>query len=512
MIKKRRPVHRTLKKYLIPHRGNSYRPHLLHPKHTLWYSALFLALKGLLIVIAFLIPAEAFVSPDVLAQQQTKLIALTNNLRAEKGLPTLTIDPRLTQSATARANDMETQQYFSHVSPDGHRLNYFLNNAGYPYRTAGENLAMGFSDAESAMNGWLKSQTHYANLVDPDFQQMGIGLEGGVYHDKPTVFVAQHFGTPFASSEGEPAPVPEAPRTHPEPSPTPSDAEGQVARAPATTRTTVTFASRVTTPTTTETVATTTPPRVTAPVIPVGDTPSIPRPRPPVAIAPRTSSTRTLPVSREEISVPLPTTVPLTTIATAPIASSTPAAVIAPPAASSTVVLAANYRYDPDQSFVDWDEKNGRTSLQVQARLEGDILYANTIIDGYPIELTKTADGEMYVGSLTIATPAKELFKTVVSPALTILTSDRVIHAATIEWRDPQVVSETPWQRYLQANSWLYTSIPVFAIVHWFYILALILFVTALTLAVCIELRKQHPHVLLRAVALVVLLVWCVKF
>jgi hypothetical protein len=138
-------------------------------------------------------------------------------------------------------------------------------------------------------------------------------------------------------------------------------------------------------------------------------------------------------------------------------------------------------------------------------------LLAQADVEGYPIELKKESQG-IYVGELTLFSAPREVFKTVVSPTLNIMDTERVMHAELIDWDNPLIVSETPWQRYLQANSWLYTSIPVFAIVHWFYILALVLFTGTLTLAVCLELRKQHPHLIVRAVALIALLVWCVKF
>jgi len=60
---------------------------------------------------------------------------------------------------------------------------------------AGENLAMGFSGAEEVVNGWVKSQTHYANIIDPDFSETGVGLSSGLYENYDTTLVAQFFGS-----------------------------------------------------------------------------------------------------------------------------------------------------------------------------------------------------------------------------------------------------------------------------------------------------------------------------
>lgn len=161
--------------------------------------------------------------------------------------------------------------------------------------------------------------------------------------------------------------------------------------------------------------------------------------------------------------------------------------------------------------MISWQEQNGRTVVQVQASLEGEIASANILVEGYTIELNPQGS-QIYTGAFTVALSPKELFKTVVSPTLNCVTVSGLNHSAVIEWRDPLIVSDTPWQRYVQANSWLYSSIPVFALVHGFYVFALIFFTIALVLAVCIEIRKQHPHLIIRTLALLALLVWCVKF
>lgn len=187
----------SFKKFFIPHRGNNYKPHALHTKRAILYGGLFMAMKALVFVFALMLPAEVFLVPDVLAEQAKSIIALTNDVRFQKGIPRLTEAQILTASASARANDMAKLDYFSHAGPQGHTLRFFLKQSNYRFRYAGENLAMGFSDAASVVNAWEKSPTHYSNLVDTDFTELGIGVVAGYYHGQPTVFVAQHFGNPL---------------------------------------------------------------------------------------------------------------------------------------------------------------------------------------------------------------------------------------------------------------------------------------------------------------------------
>lgn len=73
---------------------------------------------------------------------------------------------------------------------------YWLKTVGYGYAVAGENLAMGFSSAQNVVTAWTKSKTHYANLIDPDFKEIGVAMVSGDFKDHDTTMVAQYFGTP----------------------------------------------------------------------------------------------------------------------------------------------------------------------------------------------------------------------------------------------------------------------------------------------------------------------------
>lgn len=165
-------------------------------------------MKMITVTFLILIPQEAFLFPDVLAEQYQQVIIKTNEVRAEHGLPALKPMRLLDASSQAKADDMADYHYFGHVGPSNRSLAYFLDNAKYQYSFAGENLAMGFSDAGAVVKAWQGSPTHNANLVDKDFKEIGVGLQTGYYHGAPTVYVAQHFGTPLLSTETEKSVLP----------------------------------------------------------------------------------------------------------------------------------------------------------------------------------------------------------------------------------------------------------------------------------------------------------------
>lgn len=122
------------------------------------------------------------------------IFSQTNQMRAAAGLSTVTSNSKLTSSAQMKAQDMATKSYFAHANPEGQRLAYWLGRVGYQYKWAGENLAVGYDTATGTMNGWKNSPTHYANIVKPEYQELGVGVASGMYKGEAVTFVVQHFG------------------------------------------------------------------------------------------------------------------------------------------------------------------------------------------------------------------------------------------------------------------------------------------------------------------------------
>ena len=190
-----------------PHAGNNYKPFLLHTKRAVFYSAFFLLLKGLAIGFIALLPLQAFMAPDVLARERDQILALVRQVRQEQIGSELTASEKLASSAQSKAADMVNYQYFSHVSPEKSDLVYWLKKVDYQYRFAGENLAMGFNDAQSVVRAWVKSPLHYQNIIDKDFSEAGLGIDSGEYLGRQTIFIANHFGAPLNITAGNKKPV-----------------------------------------------------------------------------------------------------------------------------------------------------------------------------------------------------------------------------------------------------------------------------------------------------------------
>ncbi|MCU7878120.1 MAG: Ig-like domain-containing protein [Candidatus Thiodiazotropha sp. (ex Lucinoma borealis)] len=79
----------------------------------------------------------------------------------------------LEQAAQGHSTSMADNNFFSHTGLDDSSPGDRITAAGYNWRTYGENIAAGYADEEAAMNGWLNSPGHCANLMNPNFTEMG---------------------------------------------------------------------------------------------------------------------------------------------------------------------------------------------------------------------------------------------------------------------------------------------------------------------------------------------------
>jgi hypothetical protein len=187
-----------LKKHFIPHEGNEHRPHILRDIGTRNIIAIVIFLE----LFTFLIPIFSHIS--VTGQMADVLPAvlddLTNGERQSQNLPALTVSPLLTEAAQMKANDMATNGYFAHTSPTGKTPWYWLEQVGYNYQYAGENLAVNFSDSQDVTNAWMASPEHRANIEKGQYTEVGTGVATGMYQGQQAIFVAQDFANPLPVS------------------------------------------------------------------------------------------------------------------------------------------------------------------------------------------------------------------------------------------------------------------------------------------------------------------------
>jgi uncharacterized protein YkwD len=117
----------------------------------------------------------AFVNPhrpQVVNSDARALVADANAARAQRGLPALVEDPKLSEFALDVAEKMAQRHYFGHTDPNGVTFQDRLRAFGYQHRFASENMAFD-QDERHAHAAFLRSPGHYANIVDGHPHRVG---------------------------------------------------------------------------------------------------------------------------------------------------------------------------------------------------------------------------------------------------------------------------------------------------------------------------------------------------
>ncbi|HQD05795.1 MAG TPA: CAP domain-containing protein [Bacillota bacterium] len=123
------------------------------------------------------IPGPA--AADTRAQYEEKVLELVNKERAARGLRPLQWDEELRKVARAKSEDMRDRNYFAHDSPTYGSLAEMLSTFGVKYRFAGENLAAGQKTPQEVVAGWMNSDGHRENILNPRFTHLGVGYADG---------------------------------------------------------------------------------------------------------------------------------------------------------------------------------------------------------------------------------------------------------------------------------------------------------------------------------------------
>ena len=120
---------------------------------------------------------------------EKEMLQLINQEREKYGLKSLISDPELTIVAREHSADMFKRGYFSHITPDG--INPFerMHLANINYLVAGENLALS-QTLSLAHYGLMKSPGHRANILNPKYRRIGIGI---LDSDSHGLMISQEF-------------------------------------------------------------------------------------------------------------------------------------------------------------------------------------------------------------------------------------------------------------------------------------------------------------------------------
>jgi len=106
---------------------------------------------------------------------EKEVFELINKQRTDNGLKALVVDEEIQRVARIKAQDMVDNNYFSHDSPTYGTPFQMLNNFKISYKTAGENIA-GNSTNTGAVNSWMNSSGHKANILNSNYNYTGIGV------------------------------------------------------------------------------------------------------------------------------------------------------------------------------------------------------------------------------------------------------------------------------------------------------------------------------------------------
>jgi uncharacterized protein YkwD len=196
MPKKHKPnIFRWLKLAVVPHVDNDYRPHLVRR-------------YGLVAILFFTIVLQygaAYAQTSAIQNNGTdissyNLLKKTNLVRENKSLAVLTENEKLTRAAQLKLDDMFAHQYWDHTSPSGIAPWKWLNDVGYQYYAAGENLARDFASTDAVISAWLDSTEHRKNVLSDVYTDVGFAVGEGVLDGQTTLLIVAFYG---ANGDGQ---------------------------------------------------------------------------------------------------------------------------------------------------------------------------------------------------------------------------------------------------------------------------------------------------------------------
>lgn len=123
-------------------------------------------------------PGDVLMIPttdEAVRAYEREVIRLVNAERTQRGLVPLTENWELSRVARWKSQDMKDARYFSHTSPTYGTPFQMIRAFGLSYRSAGENIAMGYATPAAVVEGWMNSAGHRANILNASYTQIGVG-------------------------------------------------------------------------------------------------------------------------------------------------------------------------------------------------------------------------------------------------------------------------------------------------------------------------------------------------
>lgn len=188
----------------IPRRSNNHRPKLLHADTFIYLAFVAVGFFAFVQTVRFFPSLQNQVLGFESSITVNQVVEQTNQQRLKAGLKPLVLNERLSAAALAKAQDMIDHQYWSHTSPQGKEPWDFIKSADYRYHVAGENLARDFHQTDNMVKAWMASPTHKANILNGQYEQIGIAVVDGKLEGFDTTLVVQIFGQPQVRGLNQP--------------------------------------------------------------------------------------------------------------------------------------------------------------------------------------------------------------------------------------------------------------------------------------------------------------------
>jgi len=112
------------------------------------------------------------------------LIQLINKIRSDHNLIPLGLNTKLSDAADLHAAYMLQVSILSHTGRKSSSFGDRINSENYQFIFAGENVAFGAPTAQDALDLWMKSPPHCANILSPDYRELGAGVAPITIHNK----------------------------------------------------------------------------------------------------------------------------------------------------------------------------------------------------------------------------------------------------------------------------------------------------------------------------------------
>lgn len=106
---------------------------------------------------------------------EQRVIELVNQERTSREIAPLTTSGALMDAAREHNEDMAYNDFLDHIGSDDSTPGQRISRAGYDWSLCGENIAAGYSTPEDVVAGWMNSDDHCANMLNPDFCDVGVG-------------------------------------------------------------------------------------------------------------------------------------------------------------------------------------------------------------------------------------------------------------------------------------------------------------------------------------------------